>query len=413
MVMMLMPCAYAMRTPTPIKITDYDDKNIVSINSNFKNLWDITNGRYNYDVETTVPSASADEGDMKLYQSGTTRRIYFYVDGGWRYIQEGAGALGDDVAVDGVDIVNPNFVDDGDIGFTDNGGTVEGYIQDGKVQDDEIDYTAVTLADFTNDAGFITSGNTIYIEEGDVARVDSSGADLYVDFDNGDFDVGTVGNEANITLQEAIDAVEIANTAGDFKIEPDAEGDVYFFGDTDVATAGTDGKAVYFYRKAAEGDEYVSIKTDQYQKSLIYCDNKLDIRSSSNMDIRTNSNDLSLQSEAVADVNIFESIDDGENPALFLYGWASSAGGRKYVTMKVDDSNSDRFTIAREDFYIPAAEIKLPLVVSDVSGEMVEVDRGTTDTDITFIKLYNADGEACYIYPNADQNAIVVQAAKP
>lgn len=45
-------------------------------------------------------------------------------------------------------------------------------------------------------------GNDVYVEEGDAAKVDSSTADLYIDFDNGDFDVGTVGNEANITVND-------------------------------------------------------------------------------------------------------------------------------------------------------------------------------------------------------------------
>lgn len=45
-------------------------------------------------------------------------------------------------------------------------------------------------------------GNDVYVEEGDVARADSSGADLYIDFDDGDFDVGVVGNECNITLND-------------------------------------------------------------------------------------------------------------------------------------------------------------------------------------------------------------------
>lgn len=38
---------------------------------------------------------------------------------------------------------------------------------------------------------------------------------------------------------------------------------------------------------------------------------------------------------------------------------------------------------------------------------------GTVDPDITFIALRNADGEKCYIYPNAAQNAIIVSATKP
>jgi hypothetical protein len=55
-------------------------------------------------------------------------------------------------------------------------------------------------------------GNSVYIEEGDAARADSSGADLYVDFDNSDFDVGVVGNECNVTINNGgIDHTGIAN----------------------------------------------------------------------------------------------------------------------------------------------------------------------------------------------------------
>jgi hypothetical protein len=43
----------------------------------------------------------------------------------------------------------------------------------------------------------------------------------------------------------------------------------------------------------------------------------------------------------------------------------------------------------------------------------ITLGRGATDTDITFIALRNADGELCYVYPNAAQNAIVVSATKP
>jgi hypothetical protein len=56
-------------------------------------------------------------------------------------------------------------------------------------------------------------GNDTYIEEGDAAKVDSSLADLYVDFDGTNFDVGVVGNEANITL--AADGIDSANYIAD------------------------------------------------------------------------------------------------------------------------------------------------------------------------------------------------------
>lgn len=47
------------------------------------------------------------------------------------------------------------------------------------------------------------------------------------------------------------------------------------------------------------------------------------------------------------------------------------------------------------------------------TGAKAIIGRGTTDTDITFLALTNADAEVCYIYPHADQNAIVVSATHP
>ena len=50
---------------------------------------------------------------------------------------------------------------------------------------------------------------------------------------------------------------------------------------------------------------------------------------------------------------------------------------------------------------------------SSNDAPMVEFGRGTTDTDVVYLLLRNADGEVSYIYPNATQNGIVVQATKP
>jgi hypothetical protein len=42
-----------------------------------------------------------------------------------------------------------------------------------------------------------------------------------------------------------------------------------------------------------------------------------------------------------------------------------------------------------------------------------ELGRGTTDTDITYLGLRNANGTKCYIYPNAAGNGIVVTTIQP
>jgi hypothetical protein len=69
---------------------------------------------------------------------------------------------------------------------------------------------------------------------------------------------------------------EISSDA-DFSIQPDIPGDIYCFGDTDVANATTDGKSLYVYRKAAapDADHYVKIYVDQYMQGGMYSSNHM------------------------------------------------------------------------------------------------------------------------------------------
>lgn len=46
-------------------------------------------------------------------------------------------------------------------------------------------------------------------------------------------------------------------------------------------------------------------------------------------------------------------------------------------------------------------------------GVEIAFGRGTTDTDITYIRLKNADGESAYVFPNATQDGITVQSTRP
>jgi len=43
----------------------------------------------------------------------------------------------------------------------------------------------------------------------------------------------------------------------------------------------------------------------------------------------------------------------------------------------------------------------------------VEIGRGDTDTDITYIRLKNAGGNDIYIYPNAGGDGVTVSNTKP
>jgi hypothetical protein len=63
--------------------------------------------------------------------------------------------VGDAVSVDGASTVNPDFASTGDVDFVNTSNTVIANINTGAVKDDEMDYTAVTLNDFTFDVGSV------------------------------------------------------------------------------------------------------------------------------------------------------------------------------------------------------------------------------------------------------------------
>lgn len=66
---------------------------------------------------------------------------------------------------------------------------------------------------------------------------------------------------SNDPLTAALDLPELYNSLGNLKIMPDVQGDVDFFGDTDVAD-GVDGESVYIHRMAAEGNQSLRLFVD-------------------------------------------------------------------------------------------------------------------------------------------------------
>lgn len=84
---------------------------------------------------------------------------------------------------------------------------------------------------------------------------------------NGFTTTGTIGDgvltisDGWITNALLLDTVEIYNDDGNLKIIPDVQGDVDFFGDTDVADDAI-GKSLYLYRMAVEGDTNIRLHID-------------------------------------------------------------------------------------------------------------------------------------------------------
>jgi hypothetical protein len=51
----------------------------------------LNQGLYQMRTIATVPGWIANEGESLLYSSGGVRRVYYYIDGSWKYLQWGGG----------------------------------------------------------------------------------------------------------------------------------------------------------------------------------------------------------------------------------------------------------------------------------------------------------------------------------
>jgi len=93
----------------------------------------------------------------------------------------------------------------------------------------------------------------------------------------------------------------------------------------------------------------------------------------------------------------------GDYTAFQVNVTETAATGTNKLLMDLQVGGTSRITVKNDG----------TIIVTFATGVDAEIGRGTTDTDITYMALRNADGELCYVFPNADQNAIVVQAGKP
>ena len=58
------------------------------------------------------------------------------------------------------------------------------------------------------------------------------------------------------------------------------------------------------------------------------------------------------------------------------------------------------------------SDADIVLAPSSYAGS-VEIGRGDTDTDITYLRLKNASGTNTYLYPNSSGDAVSVSSSKP
>ena len=132
----------------------------------------------------------------------------------------------------------------------------------------------VDSANLTFDGTTLTatslSDGTATLTSGDLTGLTSLVVDnITIDAATITSDTGTISlNNDNLTTTGAIDCAEISNTLGDLKIEPDIQGNVILFSDTDVASGTTDGNHLIIHRKAAEGDASMDFYVNEFNQGV-------------------------------------------------------------------------------------------------------------------------------------------------
>jgi hypothetical protein len=160
---------------------------------------------------------------------------------------------------------------------------------------------------------------------------------------------------------------------GGLQLLPSATGDVTLFGVTDVAD-NADGKSLYVYRKAAEGDSYFRMYVDQYKVGWIKFD------PTSNW-LNIDGGQININPNASGDVTFFKDAGSGENPTIQQNGYITAVTDERYIQWQVNDT-TDNFELTREDSNILAFDIQMPLVVDDItaSGDIKGVHKAADGT---------------------------------
>ncbi len=98
----------------------------------------------------------------------------------------------------------------------------------------------------------------------------------------------------NAQFNVSIDVPEISNTAGLLKIQPDVQGDVELFGDTNVDDA-VNGKIFKVWRRAAEGNDYIRFYVSANRTAYIHASNNLTLQAQNPFTINSVTDDITFK----------------------------------------------------------------------------------------------------------------------
>jgi len=169
-----------------------------------------------------------------------------------------------------------------------------------------------------------------------------------------------------VNITGSLNTPKLFNSSGTLKIQPDVQGDVELFSDTDVPD-NESGKIFKVWRKAAEGNDYIRFYISSGRNAFIHASNK-----------------LTLQAQVPFTIN---SVTDD---IIFKVG--DNAGAKKFYFK--DSDGADLVTIDSNGQLIIDANMGGIMKVVRGSNNSIETFMDSTYTDLRFggAKEYNRIG---------------------
>jgi len=304
------------------------------------------------------------------------------------YVSEANGDLSAEIVLTGLSTLNGLAKGDGAGAFsaiTDNSSnwdTAYSHSQDNTqahtdyLLNNDDDTTSGTITA----AGFTTAGNV------DCNEIYNTGADLKIQPDVGgdvvlfgDTDVGNGDNgkslyiyrkaeEGDQYLRQYLDdagtirfvgtddiyfmqndTIPIVLGYGEVYLNPYADGDVTCFGSTDVGDD-EDGKSLYVYRKAEEGDDYMRIYVNQWREAGLYSNQAISLNSGNYVTVGT-------------DIYFFDG--NPGNKVFRQHGYLTAPDDDKYIQWQINDT-TDNFELTRETADIGYFDIQMPVKIDQI-----------------------------------------------
>jgi len=152
---------------------------------------------------------------------------------------------------------------------------------------------------------------------------------------------------------DVVDAPAFYNSAGILKLQPDAQGDAVFFGDTDMADD-ADGKKHIVSRRAVEGDDTMEIFFDQFRNGYL--------KSSKGTFIQTTGGNIVIYPVTGGLLELGQ-VWTGQNYPFRHWGQNTSAGTGRYVQWQLDTDGI--YYLIPEDGDVVGVNFGIPLDLND------------------------------------------------